>query len=313
MLVTLIASAAAAWTSLPLSQQRSPPRSAAASLAWSPQRARLASSLSTQRVPLASLPLSPSPPQRAPLRRAVLCAQGADELSGRGVVVLLTGFEQFNVGLYEAAAAGVGGILDVRCFTDRDIGGERLEAALAEADVFFASLVFDYDQVEWLSPRLERVRHRFVFESALELMSCTRVGTFTMAGGGGAPPAPVKALLSKFGSGKEEDRLAGYLNFLKVGPSLLRFVPGDKARDVRLWLEAYSYWNEGGTANVQTMLRLLARRLELEPTLTPAGAAAGALDAGGAGGKAAADGELPPVWGREAAAVAAAATAAAWA
>ena len=42
------------------------------------------------------------------------------------------------------------------------LGGERLEAALAEADVFFASLVFDYDQVEWLSPRLARVRHRGV-------------------------------------------------------------------------------------------------------------------------------------------------------
>ena len=71
-----------------------------------------------------------------------------------------------------------------------------------------------------------------------------------------------EALLSKFGSGKEEDRLAGYLNFLKVGPSLLRFVPGEKAADVRLWLEAYSYWNQGGAQNVETMLRLIAQRVD---------------------------------------------------
>lgn len=53
--------------------------------------------------------------------------------------------------------------------------------------------------------------------------------------GPGGPPAPVKAILSKFGSGKEEDKLAGYLKLLKVGPSLLKFVPGKKAKDLRSW------------------------------------------------------------------------------
>ena len=125
------------------------------------------------------------------------------------VLVLLTGFEQFNRGLYSRSVEGVRDELDVRLFTERDIGEAPLEEALASADVFFASLLFDYDQVAWLNPRLERVPTRFVFESALELMSATRVGSFAMAGGGGGPPAPVKALLSKFGSGKEGDRLAG--------------------------------------------------------------------------------------------------------
>lgn len=45
----------------------------------------------------------------------------------------------------------------------------------------------------------------------------------------------MKALLSKFGSGKEEDRLAGYLKLLKIGPSLLKFVPGKKVQDLRSW------------------------------------------------------------------------------
>jgi hypothetical protein len=37
-----------------------------------------------------------------------------------------------------------------------------------------------------------------------------------------------KAILSKFGSGKEKDKLNAYLRMLKVGPSLLKFVPGKK-------------------------------------------------------------------------------------
>ena len=40
------------------------------------------------------------------------------------------------------------------------------------------------------------------------------------------PPPAVKKLLSLFGSGREEDRLVGYLSFLKIGPQLLRFLPG---------------------------------------------------------------------------------------
>ena len=37
---------------------------------------------------------------------------------------------------------------------------------------------------------------------------------------------------------------------------------GEKAADVRLWLEAYSYWNQGGAQNVETMLRLIAQRVD---------------------------------------------------
>ncbi len=46
------------------------------------------------------------------------------------------------------------------------------------ADVFFGSLLFDYDQVEWLRTAIAPIPLCFVFESALELMSCNKVGTF---------------------------------------------------------------------------------------------------------------------------------------
>lgn len=40
------------------------------------------------------------------------------------------------------------------------------------------------------------------------------------------PPPAVKKLLGLFGSQREEDRMVGYLSFLKIGPKLLKFLPG---------------------------------------------------------------------------------------
>lgn len=40
------------------------------------------------------------------------------------------------------------------------------------------------------------------------------------------PPPAVKKVLSLFGSGREEDRMVGYFSFLKIGPKLLKFLPG---------------------------------------------------------------------------------------
>ena len=43
------------------------------------------------------------------------------------------------------------------------------------------------------------------------------------------PPPAVKKLLGLFGSQREEDRMVGYLSFLKLGPKLLKFLPGSAA------------------------------------------------------------------------------------
>lgn len=75
------------------------------------------------------------------------------------------------------------------------------------------------------------------------------LGTFSMKpkeGKEAGPPKAVKALISAFSSGNEEDKISSYLKLLKVGPSLLQLVPGEKAQDLRTWLEVYKYWNAGG-------------------------------------------------------------------
>jgi len=46
------------------------------------------------------------------------------------------------------------------------------------------------------------------------------------------PPPAVKAILAKFGSGKEEDKLVGYLSFLKIGMGQT-----DTVRHVKLSVE----------------------------------------------------------------------------
>jgi magnesium chelatase subunit H len=143
----------------------------------------------------------------------------------------------------------------------------EVEEAIREADAVCVSLLFDYDDVHALMPLLERATGpRFVFESATELMALNRVNSFSMApttggdgeGGGGGPPPVVKKILSLFGSSKEEDKLAGYIRLLKVGPDLLKYVPGERARDLRTWLLAYRYWNQGGEGNVRSLVRLIA-------------------------------------------------------
>lgn len=180
-------------------------------------------------------------------------------------IVLIAGFESFNIDLYiraaELAQARCPG-LEVRIFSDRDINADpdAVTAALQGADVFFSSLVFDYDQVLWLQERVQDIPIRLVFESALELMSLTQLGKFVIGEKPKGMPKPVKFILDKFGSGKEEDKLAGYISFLKVGPKLLKYVPGKKVQDLRNWLIIYGYWNAGGPENVAAMCWTLAEK-----------------------------------------------------
>jgi magnesium chelatase subunit H len=180
-------------------------------------------------------------------------------------IVLIAGFESFNADLYRKAAHLAQAScpeLDIRVFSDRALTTEpeAVEAALQGADVFFGSLLFDYDQVLWLRQRVQNIPIRLVFESALELMSLTQIGAFKIGDKPKGMPKPVKFILDKFSNGREEDKLAGYISFLKVGPKLLKFVPVQKVQDLRNWLIIYGYWNAGGTENVTSMFWTLAEK-----------------------------------------------------
>ncbi|MEH2046327.1 magnesium chelatase subunit H [Nostoc sp.] len=180
-------------------------------------------------------------------------------------IVLIAGFESFNADLYRKAAFLANSRcpeLDIRVFSDRDLTSIRteVEVALHDADVFFGSLLFDYDQVVWLRDRISQIPIRLVFESALELMSLTKLGDFAIGDKPKGMPKPVKFILDKFSNGREEDKLAGYISFLKIGPKLLKYVPVQKVQDLRNWLIIYGYWNAGGPENVASLFWTLAEK-----------------------------------------------------
>ncbi|MEC4803698.1 MAG: magnesium chelatase subunit H [Jaaginema sp. PMC 1079.18] len=180
-------------------------------------------------------------------------------------IVLITGFETFNANLYCQAAQLATekcSQLTILTFSDRDLvtQPEAVEAALQQADVFFASLLFDYDQVVWLRDRVQQIPIRLIFESALELMSLTKLGKFIIGDRPKGMPKPIKFILGKFSNSREEDRLAGYISFLKVGPKLLKYIPARKVQDLRCWLIIYGYWNAGGSENVAAMFWYIAEQ-----------------------------------------------------
>ncbi|MGV0108493.1 magnesium chelatase subunit H [Nostoc sp. DSM 114160] len=180
-------------------------------------------------------------------------------------IVLIAGFESFNADLYRKAAFLANSRcpeLDIRVFSDRDLTTKRaeVETALDGADVFFGSLLFDYDQVVWLRDRISQIPIRLVFESALELISLTKLGDFAIGDKPKGMPKPVKFILDKFSNGREEDKLAGYISFLKIGPKLLKYVPVQKVQDLRNWLIIYGYWNAGGPENVASLFWTLAEK-----------------------------------------------------
>lgn len=153
---------------------------------------------------------------------------------------------------------------------------------MKRANVFIGSLLFDYDDVmavQQLLNQMPKSYPKFIFESATELMSYNQVGTFSMMSSSNStnvkagPPPFIRAILSKFGSNKEEDKLAGYLQLLKIGPDVLQYVPGNAAQDLRTWMSVYRYWNQGGMQNIQSMFQLIVQeynRLVVTPkTLSP--------------------------------------------
>ena len=84
-----------------------------------------------------------------------------------------------------------------------------------------------------------------------------------------------QALFKQFGSGREEDRMSGYIKFLKIGPKLLKYIPGDKAKDLKTWLTVYSYWSEGAAVNVESMLYTIINTFQLSSTLSTSKISAG--------------------------------------
>ncbi|MEM6267695.1 MAG: cobaltochelatase subunit CobN, partial [Pseudomonadota bacterium] len=145
---------------------------------------------------------------------------------------------------------------------DRDTGAlEQTKAAIAQADIVIATMLFLDDQVRAIRPALEARREQcdamLGLMSAGEIVKLTKLGKYRMD----APAKGPLALLKKLrGSNKQGSSSgAGQMKMLRRLPKILKYIPGT-AQDVRAYFLTMQYWLAGSDENVVAMVRALIDR-----------------------------------------------------
>ncbi len=145
---------------------------------------------------------------------------------------------------------------------DRDaVHLEDAKAAIAEADIVIATMLFLDDHVRAILPALEERRENcdamLGLMSAGEIVKLTRLGGYRMD----APAKGPLALLKKLRGSKKQGASsgAGQMKMLRRLPKILKFIPGT-AQDVRAYFLTLQYWLAGSDENVVAMVRALIDR-----------------------------------------------------
>ncbi|MEM8576991.1 MAG: magnesium chelatase subunit H [Pseudomonadota bacterium] len=138
---------------------------------------------------------------------------------------------------------------------------EAAQAAIAEADIVVANLLFLEEHVARILPALRARRPDCdamigVIADA-EIVKLTRMGTLDMA----APPSSAMKLMKRLrGSSKPSSSDgAKKMAMLRRLPKILKFLPG-KAQDLRAWFLVMQYWLGGSDDNIEAMVRFLLAR-----------------------------------------------------
>ncbi|KAH8070539.1 ligase [Aureococcus anophagefferens] len=149
---------------------------------------------------------------------------------------------------------------------------------VAEANVFIGSLIFVQELARSsATPPSDRLDAVLVFPSMPEVMRLNKVGGFTMASLGQS-----KSVVSEFMKKKKSDDGSSFeeamLKLLRTLPKVLKYLPGDKAKDAKSFMMSFQYWLGGSPENLQSMIMSLATTYA--PAVADA-ADASALDAEG--------------------------------
>ncbi len=135
------------------------------------------------------------------------------------------------------------------------------QADIAKADVFVASLIFIEDLaqklVEVVTPHKERLKAAVVFPSMPEVMRLNKLGTFSMAqlGQGNSVISGLMKKRKESGGAGFQDSMLKLLNTL---PTILKYLPVDKAQDARSFMLSFQYWLGGTPENLKNFLLMLA-------------------------------------------------------
>ncbi len=132
---------------------------------------------------------------------------------------------------------------------------------IEKADIFIGSLIFIEDLaqkvVDAVEPHKERLKASVVFPSMPEVMRLNKLGSFSMAQLGQS-----KSLIGDFMKKRKEAGGAGFqdsmLKLLNTLPSILKFLPVEKAQDARNFILSFQYWLGGTPENLKNLFLLLA-------------------------------------------------------
>ena len=142
-----------------------------------------------------------------------------------------------------------------------DTNYEDFKQDVAEADVFIASLIFIEDLaqkvVDAVTPHRDRLKAAVVFPSMPEVMRLNKLGSFSMAQLGQS-----KSAIAGFMKKRKEAGGAGFqdamLKLLNTLPTVLKYLPVEKAQDARSFMLSFQYWLGGTPDNLRNFLLMLA-------------------------------------------------------
>lgn len=142
-----------------------------------------------------------------------------------------------------------------------------LEQAVAQADIFIASLIFIEDLAEKVvaavSPHRESLKAAVVFPSMPQVMRLNKLGSFSMAQLGQSKSAIaqfMKKRKEKQGSSFQD----GMLKLLQTLPKVLKYLPIEKAQDARNFMLSFQYWLGGSADNLENFLLMLVDKYVVE-------------------------------------------------
>jgi magnesium chelatase subunit H len=150
---------------------------------------------------------------------------------------------------------------------------ERAKAAVADADIVIATMLFLEDQLRAILPALEARRDHcdamICVMSAPEAIKLTRIGKFEM----GKPESGAIKILKRLRGSRKPGQSAGknQMAMLRRIPRILKYIPGT-AQDMRVFFLTMQYWLSCSDVNMANMVRMLIDRYSTGPRAAMRGA-----------------------------------------
>ena len=139
---------------------------------------------------------------------------------------------------------------------------EEFKKDVETANVFIDSLIFIEELadkvIDAVQPQRERLDACLVFPSMPAVMRLNKLGSFSMAQLGQS-----KSVISSFMKKKKQQGSGGFeeamLKLVRTLPSVLKYLPSDKAQDARNFMLSLQYWLGGSAENLENFLLTIAK------------------------------------------------------